>query len=307
MPRATRTSEGAALSVLVAPGALQTVPSCATTCSVGRNPRNWSAPGGCRQIASADPPPAGPPPARGGPDSDWASWSISRPRTTNQQPIAQAATATATAKLVSTASRARSERCRGTTPSSRRSWGAQDVADAAHGVDETRLAGLAAQVHHVHVQGVRRRLEVKAPHRLEDLLAGQHLAGVGEEQLQQRVFGTGQVEGPAVAGDLAGDGVHPQPRVLQAVAAARGRHAEAQQRAYAGQEIVQLAGLDEVVVGARVQAGHPVADRVASGEHEHRERLPAGAQAAAGGQPVHAWHEDVEDGVVGLGPAELVL
>src|SRR5437588_12681275 len=74
---------------------------------------------------------------------------------------------------------------------------AQDVAHAAHRVQQARLAarfGLAAQVSHVYPERVRGGTEVVPPYRLEDLRAGQHLAGMFEEQLQQQELGLGQLD-----------------------------------------------------------------------------------------------------------------
>lgn len=49
------------------------------------------------------------------------------------------------------------------------------------------------------------------------------------------------------------------------------------QGAHPGQQLVDLERLDQVVLGARVQPGHPVGDRAERGEHQHRhgDRLPA--------------------------------
>ena len=54
----------------------------------------------------------------------------------------------------------------------------------------------------------------------------------------------------------------------------------AQHGAHAGVQLVELERLDEVVVGAGVQAGDAVAERVARGEHDHRRRVLARAQRA---------------------------
>ena len=48
------------------------------------------------------------------------------------------------------------------------------VADAAHGVDQLRIAGLATEVPDVHLERVGRRTEVVVPHALVDLAARQH-------------------------------------------------------------------------------------------------------------------------------------
>lgn len=171
---------------------------------------------------------------------------------------------------------------------------------------------LAAQVHHVHVQGVGARLEVEAPHRLEDLLAGQHLPRVRQEHLQQGELGTGQLDPARAPGDLAGGEVHPQvgegQHIVVGDAACRGRvRAAAQQGPDAGEELVQFEGLDQVVVGPGVEPGDAVADGVAGGEHQDGRGGAGGTQAAGGGQTVHPRHLDVEDDQIGgvrLGPGE---
>src|SRR5689334_21225463 len=69
---------------------------------------------------------------------------------------------------------------------------AQRVADAAHGVQQPRLAlglGLAALVADVDLEGVLGGGEVVAPHLLEDPGPGEHLARVPDEQLQQGELG----------------------------------------------------------------------------------------------------------------------
>src|SRR4051812_10734597 len=87
----------------------------------------------------------------------------SSPATARDAATAASATATATAPAAANVSRRR----RGISIP-------QDVADAAHRVQQPRLAallGLAPQVAHVDAEGVRARAEVVAPHPLEDLRA----------------------------------------------------------------------------------------------------------------------------------------
>ena len=82
---------------------------------------------------------------------------------------------------------------------------AQHVAHAAHGVQQPRLArrlGLAPQVAHVDLQRVGGRPEVIAPDAVEDLPAGEHLAWVVQEQLEQQELGAGQLHQPLAAAHL---------------------------------------------------------------------------------------------------------
>ena len=82
---------------------------------------------------------------------------------------------------------------------------AQDVADAAHGVQQPRLAaglGLAPQVADVDLQRVGGGPEVIAPHAVEDLPAGEHLARVVQEQLEQQELRARQLDQPLAAAHL---------------------------------------------------------------------------------------------------------
>src|SRR6266567_972740 len=79
----------------------------------------------------------------------------------------------------------------------------QRIADAAHGVDQARLAlrlGLATEVADVHLERVGGGREVEAPDLLEDLRARQHLAGVAHQQFEQVELGAGQAHRALAAG-----------------------------------------------------------------------------------------------------------
>jgi hypothetical protein len=76
------------------------------------------------------------------------------------------------------------------------------------------------------------------------------------------------------------------------------RGAAAEQAPQPRQQLGERERLREVVVGAAVEAGHPVGDGVARGEHEHRRARPAGAQLAAHVEPpapgeAHVEHDHV--------------
>jgi hypothetical protein len=72
-----------------------------------------------------------------------------------------------------------------------------------------------------------------------------------------------------------------------------------QQGANARAQLVERERLDQVVVGARVQASHAVGDGVAGGEHEDRRAVAAAAHAPAHLEPVHVRHGHVQDDEVG--------
>src|SRR5437763_1433791 len=174
---------------------------------------------------------------------------------------------------------------------------AQDVTHAAHRVEQAGPAaglGLSPEVSHVHPEGVGGGAEVVAPHRLEDLRAGQHLPGMLEEQLQQQELGLGQIAGPVAALDLVGGRVQHQVGVDQdlAVGSLAG---PAEQRPEPRLELLERERLDQVVVGAHVQAGDAVVDRVPGGEHQDGGAVTGPAHAPRHLQAVHAGHGDVQN------------
>jgi hypothetical protein len=86
-----------------------------------------------------------------------------------------------------------------------------------------------------------------------------------------------------------GDDQHARLRGL----AAAGEHGQARF------DFLQRERLDQVIVGARIETGQFVVERIARGQHQHRRLFAAlGAQLAADFQPVHAGQVEVEhDGV----------
>jgi len=67
------------------------------------------------------------------------------------------------------------------------------------------------------------------------------------------------------------------------------------QRARTGDELAQRERLDEVVVGAALEAAHAVLDGVARGEHQHRQVRALRAHAAQGLEAVDAGEADIQD------------
>ena len=80
--------------------------------------------------------------------------------------------------------------------------------------------------------------------------------------------------------------------------------APTEEGAQAGQQLRQCVGLDQVVVGTRIETLDAVVDGVARGEHQHRCVVPRTAHAPAHGQPVEVGQSQVEDRArrVGSGP-----
>ena len=187
----------------------------------------------------------------------------------------------------------------------RRVAGPQGVAGAPDRLEPhagARHGQLAPQPAGVHVDDVGERVELIVPGVVEDALAAEDLARVPEEQLEQPELLGAQGQ------RFSGEARFARRRVEREAAERQLRRQRAprppQQRADARQQLLEREGLDEVVVGAAVQAGDLVGGRVPRREHEHRDGEPPVAQLAAQGEPVDLREHDVQDQeVVG----ELVL
>src|SRR4051812_16301518 len=130
---------------------------------------------------------------------------------------------------------------------------AQDVARAADRVKEARLATgfeLSSEVGHEDLDGVRDREGVVAPDLVEQALARDHEPLVAHEVLEQLELALGELDPPLTPEHLVG------VRVQREVADRQRRHAArrspAQQRPQAGEQLLTLERLDEVVVGPGV-------------------------------------------------------
>ena len=126
---------------------------------------------------------------------------------------------------------------------------------------------------------------------------------MAEEELEQPVFGPRELDAPLAAPHVARGRV--QRQVGEAQALGRGLDA-AQQRAQPGEQLAQRERLDEVVVGAGIEARHAIVDRVARGEHQHRRAVAGLAHAPADLEAVEVRHRDVEYHGVELSRRETV-
>ena len=92
---------------------------------------------------------------------------------------------------------------------------------------------------------------------------------------------------------------------------ARGRLRSPAQRAQARRELLVGKRLRQVVVGAGVQPGDPVVQRIAGGEHDDRRRAAASPEPPGDLEPVDVGQADIEDdrieGRAAVGDVEAVL
>jgi RimJ/RimL family protein N-acetyltransferase len=137
-----------------------------------------------------------------------------------------------------------------------------------------------------------------------NLLLAENLGGVPQEELEDLVFTPGCREHVPADGHRAGGAVHAQIAGLQDLGLRS--HAPPAQGPNASEHLFEVERLGEVVVGTGVEAGEPVLDVVAGGEHQDRGRRPVEAEMAAEVDAVEITTEhDVEDGdVVGEPGAE---
>ena len=125
---------------------------------------------------------------------------------------------------------------------------------------------------------------------------GRTRRGIAQEELHQPVLGARQVDRAVADDEPVRVGIQAElvegrrTGVAVAVAGARA----AQQRSQPRLQLSDVEGLDEVVVGARVEAVDPVLHGVARREHQHRDAITRRAHPAARLETVDAGHADVE-------------
>ena len=123
----------------------------------------------------------------------------------------------------------------------------------------------------MHVQGIAFDFVAEPVHAVFELLAGQHPPGVLQQCLEQRLLAAGQVDRLPGQGRLAAAGVVTQRAVFDHVHRPPGH--PPQQGVQASSQLAQVERLEQVVVGAGLQAVHPVGDGIAGGEHQHWQRF----------------------------------
>ena len=111
--------------------------------------------------------------------------------------------------------------------------------------------------------------------------------------LEQRELRLGELHRPITAGHLAGGRVERQVRVAELLSGVAVRPPE--QRPQPREQLLERERLDDVVVGAGVEAVDPVLDGVPGGQHQDRSAVAAGAKLARDLQAVALGHQHVQD------------
>ena len=118
----------------------------------------------------------------------------------------------------------------------------------------------------MHVDGARLDINVTAPHRVQQLLARKHPSRAFQEMPQQAIFGWPQMQVAAATLDLMTGQVHFDIAIHQSLVVAWLR--AAQHGAHAGHQFARTERLGDVIVGAGIQAAHPVAILTTRGQHD---------------------------------------
>src|SRR5713226_8397980 len=136
----------------------------------------------------------------------------------------------------------------------------EPVTDATNGVDEsplTRRLQLLANARHVHLERVRFGAGILRPHGFAELGVGHETAAVAHERGQDPELDASQSERSATAlrralAQVEGHIADRQPRVPVA-------SVPADDRLHTGHELLERERLRDIIVGAHLQAGDPVA------------------------------------------------
>ena len=153
---------------------------------------------------------------------------------------------------------------------------------------------------HVHEPGV--RLVLVAPDLVEQLLTGEHLAGIGRQGNQQVEFERRQGESFVAAAHLVRVGGNGEIADAHDFRSGGGRSGP-QPSADSGDEFLGVERLDNVVVSAGFQSTHHIGGIAFGGEHDDG-HARFGTQVGADVNAVHAGKHEVEQHQVWLARAE---
>ena len=146
--------------------------------------------------------------------------------------------------------------------------GIADAPDGPQGIASAQRLQLASQVVDVQVHDVGVDVRLGAPDRVQDLLPRHDAPLLADEVAEQRVLPRRQVLRRIAHDHAVADRVELDVARDQSLAGQLG--CPPGERAQPGQQLREREWLGQVVVRARVQAGHPVVERPQRGEHQHR-------------------------------------
>lgn len=183
--------------------------------------------------------------------------------------------------------------------------GAEAVAEAAYRLDPA-LADLAADRSDEDLDDVGRRVVSVAPHPVEDLLAGEHIAGVKHEKFHDRELARRQVGDEVLARQPPVADVEHQAAGFDGVTGRLARRLTVlDPQLDPGEQLGELERLGHVVVGTAFQPGDPVVDGIAGGEDDDGYVVGLRTQSLQYVETGQSRQADVQDDQVeGSGPGQ---
>src|SRR5689334_7046907 len=171
------------------------------------------------------------------------------------------------------------------------------IAHAADRLDPAPcLAELRAQVMDIGVDRVRRDRHGEGPCLVQELVARQRLARMAQEALEQRELARAEIHRSTADGDPAASLVErDRTGGEDRVRASRPGLGPASERSQPRGQLLVGERLDEVVVGAGIEARDAVVDRVPGGQHQDRQVALAPTNAARHVEAGDVRQPDVED------------
>src|SRR5579875_1037912 len=175
----------------------------------------------------------------------------------------------------------------------------EDVARPAYRLDESGLAALlelVPEVADIDLEHVGIAPKIVSPDLLEDHIPREHLAGMPHKEGEEFVLLGCQLDDPIPA--------HRFPARRIKLEIAKGENgagravAAAKERTDAGGQLFKGKRLDQVIIGAGIQASDPIWYLVTRGQHQNGD-IPPRAQSSADFEAVQAGHHHVEDDQVG--------
>ncbi len=137
-------------------------------------------------------------------------------------------------------------------------------------------------------------VEIHVPDLGRDQRFGQHFALAAQKHFQQGEFLGGEVDAPTAAFDATADQVQAQVGQLQA-GFLLCRTASTQQAAHPCQQLGKSKGLDQVIIGAQLQAVYAILYRIPRGEKQHRCIQPGATDGLQDLPAIAAGQHHVED------------
>ena len=134
------------------------------------------------------------------------------------------------------------------------------------------------------------------PNGVQDLLAGEGLAGVLHEHFDDGVLHLGELDALAVFLQGAVAGIEQEGRLADLADLHRTAAAAAHERVHAGGKLGGGKGLGDVVIRAGHQTGDLIHLLGAGGEHDDADGGIGGADAAADLKAINAGEHDVQQG-----------